>query len=138
MIAAMGKNGQFLNVVPSQNLVWLRMGDDPGGSEVPFQLNDHIWEYINDLGCTSATGDQKAEPGLTISADRSADEKTIRLACTCAISQVLVYDLTGKIVGNWSGYAERVTLKGFRSEGSFFIVKIITDQQQVIFRKVVI
>jgi CubicO group peptidase (beta-lactamase class C family) len=51
MIAAIGAGGQFLNVIPSQNLVWLRMGDEPGNSLVPFMLNDAIWEYVNDLTC---------------------------------------------------------------------------------------
>ncbi len=51
MISAMGKGGQFLNVIPSQNMVWIRMGDEPVNSLVPFLLNDNIWEYVNDLVC---------------------------------------------------------------------------------------
>jgi len=54
MISAIGSGGQFLNVVPSQNLVWLRMGEDPGSSNVPFLFNDAIWEYINDLDCSTS------------------------------------------------------------------------------------
>jgi CubicO group peptidase (beta-lactamase class C family) len=54
MISAIGSGGQFLNVVPSQNLVWLRMGDDPSTTNVPFQLNDAIWEYVNDLVCSTS------------------------------------------------------------------------------------
>ncbi|MFM8531930.1 MAG: serine hydrolase [Ilumatobacteraceae bacterium] len=55
MISAIGSGGQFLNVVPSQNLVWLRMGDEPGNSNVPFLLNDDIWEYVNDLVCSTSS-----------------------------------------------------------------------------------
>lgn len=55
MFAAIGKGGQFLNIIPSQNMVWLRMGDEPTSSLVPFLLNDEIWNYVNDLTC-SATG----------------------------------------------------------------------------------
>ncbi|MBK9254080.1 MAG: serine hydrolase [Saprospiraceae bacterium] len=58
MYAAMGKNGQILNVVPSQNLILVRMGDAPGSDLVPFMVNDRIWRYINQLNCTSATVDQ--------------------------------------------------------------------------------
>lgn len=53
MFVAMGKDGQFLNVIPSQNMVWLRMGEAPGNLPVPFLLNDNIWEYINDLPCAT-------------------------------------------------------------------------------------
>jgi CubicO group peptidase (beta-lactamase class C family) len=58
MISAMGKGGQFLNIVPSQNLVWLRMGDEPNNSQVPFLLNNDIWAYVNELECgTAGTGE---------------------------------------------------------------------------------
>ncbi len=55
MYAALGTNGQFINVVPSQNMTWIRMGDAPDSSFVPFLLNDFIWQYINDLSCSSET-----------------------------------------------------------------------------------
>ena len=51
MFAAMGKNGQFINVVPSENMVWIRMGDAPEEALVPFNFNDEIWTYINQLDC---------------------------------------------------------------------------------------
>jgi len=53
MVAALGKNGQFINIIPSQNMVWIRMGDAPDNTLVPFTFNDEIWEYINDLDCGS-------------------------------------------------------------------------------------
>lgn len=55
MIAALGKNGQFINVVPSQQLVLIRMGNAPSEVPVPYLLNDKIWEYINELNCSTAS-----------------------------------------------------------------------------------
>ncbi len=49
MIAAMGKNGQLLNIVPSKNLVVIRMGDNPDNSLVPFVLQDEIWAKLNEI-----------------------------------------------------------------------------------------
>ncbi len=54
MIAALGKNGQYVNVVPSMNLVLIRMGEAPEGNEVPVTLNDKIWEHIRGLECETA------------------------------------------------------------------------------------
>ncbi len=51
-LMALGKNGQFVNVSASENMVWIRMGDAPGNDLVPFLLNDAIWERVNDLACT--------------------------------------------------------------------------------------
>lgn len=55
MYAALGKNGQMLNIVPSQNLVWLRMGNAPNAGLVPFLMNDTIWEKLNLIMCTPNT-----------------------------------------------------------------------------------
>lgn len=51
--AALGKNGQFLNVSPSEGLVFIRMGNAPDNSLVPFLLNDQIWEKLNYVMCTA-------------------------------------------------------------------------------------
>ena len=49
LVSALGKNGQIINVVPSENLVWIRMGEAPDSSLVPHNFNVAIWNYINDL-----------------------------------------------------------------------------------------
>ncbi len=51
LYSAMGKNGQFINIVPSQNLVWIRMGESPDAVDVPFLLNNEIWKRVNNLPC---------------------------------------------------------------------------------------
>lgn len=51
LIMALGKNGQFINIVPSQNLVYIRMGNASGVGEVPFLFNDTIWQHLNELNC---------------------------------------------------------------------------------------
>jgi CubicO group peptidase (beta-lactamase class C family) len=49
MFAAMGKNGQVINIVPSYGLVVVRMGNDPDTGLVPFTFQDDMWEIIMDL-----------------------------------------------------------------------------------------
>ncbi len=51
--AAMGRDGQFLNVSPSEGLVFVRMGNAPDNSLVPFLLNDQIWEKLSNILCTN-------------------------------------------------------------------------------------
>lgn len=54
MIAALGKNGQIINVVPGRNLVYIRMGETPGnGGAVSVGFNDTIWQKLNDVFCNS-------------------------------------------------------------------------------------
>ncbi len=47
LYAAMGKNGQLINVVPSKNIVVIRVGDAPDNSLVPFKLQDDLWIKLN-------------------------------------------------------------------------------------------
>ncbi len=49
MFAALGKNGQFLCIVPSLNLIMVRMGENPDNSLVPVLFLDDIWEKLNSI-----------------------------------------------------------------------------------------
>ena len=50
LIAGMGKNGQYLDVIPSQNLVIIRMGEAPDGDNlVPINFHNEMWRYLNDF-----------------------------------------------------------------------------------------
>ncbi|MBI1769814.1 MAG: beta-lactamase family protein [Bacteroidetes bacterium] len=47
MFAAMGKNGQLINVVPSKNLVVIRVGNAPDNALVPFTFQNDLWAKLN-------------------------------------------------------------------------------------------
>lgn len=47
LVAGMGKNGQLVNIVPSKNLVVIRMGDDPDNSMVPFTYQNEVWKRLS-------------------------------------------------------------------------------------------
>ncbi len=49
MVAAMGKNGQLLNIVPTKGLVVIRMGDVPDGSFVPIAYQTEIWTRLSQV-----------------------------------------------------------------------------------------
>ena len=52
---AMGKNGQLLNISPSNGLVLVRMGELPGGLFVPNLYNDTIWQHVNAILCSTTS-----------------------------------------------------------------------------------
>ncbi|MDW3194276.1 MAG: serine hydrolase [Cytophagales bacterium] len=49
MIAAIGANGQLINIVPSQQLVVIRMGNATDDSLVPFSIQNQLWDILNEL-----------------------------------------------------------------------------------------
>lgn len=46
LYAALGRNGQFIDVVPSKNLVVVRMGDNPENTLIPITFHDSMWEKL--------------------------------------------------------------------------------------------
>lgn len=51
LYAAEGKNAQFINIVPSENLIVVRMGNDPVNTLVSVTYNNEIWDYLNLVRC---------------------------------------------------------------------------------------
>ena len=62
MYMGLGKNDQKLYVIPSQNMVIIRMGNPPTGSE-PMQIvyDRQMWELIAALPCATSVSDSDAK-----------------------------------------------------------------------------
>lgn len=96
MYAGLGMNGQFLDVIPSENIVWIRMGESPNGGLVPYLLHNEIWDYLNDLNCNQAGITTINDQAITVFPNPATDDLTIQ--SQQLISSVVVSDLNGKIV----------------------------------------
>lgn len=49
MISAMGKNGQFIDVLPDKNMVVLRFGQSPNEDLVPSLFHNEMWNKISEI-----------------------------------------------------------------------------------------
>jgi CubicO group peptidase (beta-lactamase class C family) len=49
MFSGLGKNGQYLSIVPSMNLVMVRMGENPDSSDVAARFQMEIWKKLNEI-----------------------------------------------------------------------------------------
>lgn len=47
LFAGMGKNGQYVECIPSENMVVVRMGEAPGNDLVPIQFHNEMWAKIS-------------------------------------------------------------------------------------------
>jgi CubicO group peptidase (beta-lactamase class C family) len=97
MVCAWGKNGQYINVVPSQKLVLIRMGNAPGGSgaaAMSVGFNNDIWKYVNRLPCSATTNMvSKTEPWVYPNPIKAGDEISI----TTPLAQwPMLMDLSGR------------------------------------------
>ncbi|HHB78502.1 MAG TPA: T9SS type A sorting domain-containing protein [Saprospiraceae bacterium] len=99
MYAALGKNGQLLNVVPSENLVVVRMGQSTGQFLVETQLNDKIWEYLNAIRCQpTAIKSSHFDKDIRLSPNPTHDKITIRSESHSAPADVKIFNAQGQPV----------------------------------------
>ena len=107
MYCAWGKNGQYIDVVPSQKIVLIRMGNAPGGSgsaSMAVGYNNEIWKYVNRLPCsanaqnfvpsTSQISPNPVSAGSTIAIAFSAETKN---------ASVILFDAMGRVCQQTTG-----------------------------------
>lgn len=95
LYAAIGKNGQILMVVPSQNLVIVRMGDNPDESLVPTNYVNDLWDEYVKLSCSVNTEDID---GFEFSVQPKLVWNNMRITANQEFDNVNVYDLKGNKV----------------------------------------
>ncbi len=136
MIAALGKNGQFLNVVPSQNLVWIRMGESPDAVQVPYLMNDVIWQYINAFKCNTS---------LAPTSSRSHEVQIFPNPCNQLLSirsnqvmqQVEIYTVQGQRIENINIHSNEHTLSTSSLSKGVYILKTTFSNGTILSRKIV-
>lgn len=98
MYSAAGKNGQFCCVVPSQNLVLVRMGEATGNDFVPVTYLDDIWEAFNKLSCQPiGIDDLKYEAKFNVYPNPTSGSVYIELSTTQP-EEVQLFSLAGQLL----------------------------------------
>lgn len=133
-IAAIGKDGQFLNIVPSQNLVWLRMGNSTDGSSVPFLLNDRIWGYLNRLECgTTSVSEELNKNEIKV----TTNTNKINVFCNGSkINNISIINLYGQKVAEQTTNESLIEIDMTGNSSGVYFVKITTSDTSVYIRKV--
>jgi len=104
MFSAMGKNGQILNVVPSQNITVIRMGEAPTNEIffVPNVYNNTIWQYLNGVICEDVSVNNYDESSeIEVYPNPTSD--IIRINGINSHSHIQLYDAVGKKVLSATG-----------------------------------
>lgn len=96
MFSALGKDGQLLNIVPSLNMIWLRMGESTDNVAVPYLLNNEIWKYINKLPCTSLPVQQLFNQKKSVQLFPNPCMEKVQCSVSNTIEWIEIYDVQGK------------------------------------------
>ncbi len=124
--SAQGKNGQIINIVPSQGLVVVRMGDLPeDGSLVPILFNNLLWEYINELECDPDNVTEQAEIPWTLAPNPTNGTVNIT-ADQFSSYEIFLSDLSGKRV--YMG-KDKTSLDLSEFSAGIYTVQLVGSQQ---------
>ena len=122
MIAALGKNGQMLNIVPSQNLIWLRLGNEPNAGFVPNFFNDTIWQKLNAAMCQLTAVDQP-QWLLPFSVFPNPVSAGVDVVIQSGFTgRCVLTDMTGRVIRKFDLYTgeNKITLDGLQP-GAFLL-----------------
>jgi CubicO group peptidase (beta-lactamase class C family) len=108
MYSALGKNGQIINVVPSQNLVMVRIGNIPQSVFVPNYFNDEIWQKFNQLNCSTTETNNKSKNLIMLYPNPASKE--LFLENLELNSTIEIYTTLGELV-----YSDMNTSVNFRT-----------------------
>lgn len=119
--SAMGKNGQVINVVPSQGLVVVRMGELPGGIFVPNVYNNEIWQHLNAVLCAPTGMADGSNFTLHVSPNPVTDHLEVRLGT--GLGTITVSDALGRTLLTERMVGDRLSLD-VRSlqAGNYFVL----------------
>lgn len=127
MYAALGKNGQLINVVPSQGLVFIRMGHDSNTADVSHVLSNEIWKRLNEVMCNGPSA-RLSNPLESLSIYPNPATTTVRLSGTENLSNfsTSLLDLQGRTL--WQGENRtEVSLNNLRA--GIYFVEVKADGQ---------
>lgn len=139
MFAAIGKNGQLINIVPSQNLVFIRMGNSPGtGGAVPIAFNDTIWQKLNSIFCNSSgiSDAQIDESDLKIYPNPALEMVTMELPKQ--FFDVQITDLAGRIIFENKDIWQKSEIDIRNFGKGIYLARVIANNKGTYTKKIVI
>ncbi len=105
MFAGLGKNDQKVYVVPSSNLVVVRMGESAGLSLLALSnFDDQLWENLNLVLCNPTSVRQAPLPSpMSVYPNPVSDLLHLELPGQPEAFDVRIFDIQGKLVREFSG-----------------------------------
>lgn len=97
LILAAGAQGQFCAVVPSQNLVMIRMGGSNNQNLVPTNFHNDIWKQLNQVMCTSTATMELLTEQITLFPNPTTSQITLKMENTDPFA-THIYNATGQLI----------------------------------------
>lgn len=124
MIAALGANGQVINVVPSQNLVVVRMGNAPDNNPVSYLFVNEMWMFLNEIICET-TPHIGVENTFSVHIYPNPTDGELIIDLKSDHYSLSVQDISGKILKTMTGLSAGTTLYLGNYPPGLYIIEIV-------------
>ena len=135
MYAALGKNDQKIYVVPSLDLVVVRLGNQANEEVLALSgFDDELWEKIMGMICTTtAIKEDLKEENITIIPNLVQDY--FRVEARSSYSKVMIYDTSSKMVKSFSKN-EKYSVSDL--EKGLYFVQIFNQNKRIGTKRIII
>jgi CubicO group peptidase (beta-lactamase class C family) len=132
MYAAMGANGQLINVVPSMGLVVVRMGESPDRDAVPTDFQNEMWAELKKVLQVS-TAAHRAPHADSFSLSPNPFSRVIHIAPAEKLEQYWLLDAQGRVVR----HGRNPQIEATDLVPGVYFIRIQDEQGRVQVRKIV-
>jgi CubicO group peptidase (beta-lactamase class C family) len=134
MFAALGKNDQKLYVIPSQNMIVIRMGDAADGPVLALsQFDNDLWKWLNRLVCTPGNVDDLATSAQLYP---NPTNGIVNVKLVRPISSWSLVDAFGRTMVKGAHLNEMVTLDlSIYDAGAYTL--ILKQKEQVVYKRII-
>lgn len=130
---AIGKNGQYLDIIPSMNISVIRMGDAPDDDLVPLNFHREMWGYLSQIFCTTTSSQEVPLLAATNVYPNPFSEKLF-LETEADIQTIKLYDALGHVIMHQNN---NTPIDGYPLSPGLYFLELIDQDQHRIVKKVI-
>ena len=126
----------MLNVVPSMNLVYLRMGNAPASGDVPIALNDSVWSLLNQIMCNTTALAESVSPEFNVFPNPV--KNTIQIRTDESDYSIQLFSLDGRLSMEKMGLSGDASVFVDALEPGVYILRFTNAKGYVQIKKILI
>ena len=111
------------------------MGDEPGNSNVPFLLNDDIWQYVNDLVCSTSSVEEGELARKIQVYPNPANEQIIVSIEKGVLGKVVLFNQLGMKIKEIQSTAQSIAIDISNLEKGVYLISLLEKGKTMRFVK---
>lgn len=139
LFAALGKNDQKIYVVPSRNMVVIRMGNAAYSSALAStQFDNELWQYIDSLNCSATDVNEPNENKNSVSIFPNPAQNIFTIEFPHQNFSLEISDVLGRIVCSKNNIPDKTQIDCSNFQDGLYFIRITTANQKTFNGKILI